>query len=185
MSIQRYRALLESNNETIAYLETDTLGYNGIDIEYLSTIYQDIYKKPTRIAWVGNLSNQLDSANLYQKVWGNNAKIMCPRYARFSLASKYIVNHTKQIYIDYSAYYSHNVSRRFELFNETECVPCVDALPILTNIGYGLSCNELCADKNYLDAKGSWAWDEISIEDAAPIGYSEVMYTFSSDTIFY
>lgn len=52
----------------------------------------------------------------------------------------------------------------------------IHPLPLLTAIGNGLGGGDYYGINT--DDVGTWAWNEISVEDEPPVEYTEVKYTF-------
>ena len=193
---QSYLAIIENNSDRTAYNcgiglnWHEDYGYN-----YLDTVCEDIYnnKTPSRMAWVGSLAYQLDPevidestgeilyesfiSTLHYDCWRRHYGFKETKRTDFTLDNKYIINHSKRIFIDFNHYYSQN-NIHGHLADYGDFDHCIHPLPILTNIGFGLGEHETCTDKNYIDAMGSWAWDEISIENNVPNGYTEITYLF-------
>ena len=90
--------------------------------------------------------------------------------SKLLLNGKFLVNHTKKVYLDCDAYQKRSIDKNGR---------CIHPLPILTAIGS----NELFhGDYQGINADvvGNWCWDTISVEDSIPVGYKPVEYTFQN-----
>ena len=135
-----------------------------------------IYKNPTRVIWVGDYANEGDevsdatSGNVtYDDVWSYGSdlnEVLKP--VEFDYRGKYLVNHTKGVYISFDKYLDGG--------NDHEIHP----LSILTCIGNGRGCGDY-EDGSNMDYVGTWAWDEIEITDDAPDGMEELDIVFNED----
>lgn len=125
-----------------------------------------IYKNPTNIAFVGDYADEIISKKEYDSVWGKSVKAETLRESGVSYNADYLVNHTKQIYIDLKAYR--------EICDRGSW--CVHPLPLLTAIGNGKGGGDY-SGLNESDI-GTWANDLISIEDKIPDDYYEEEYEF-------
>ena len=198
---QYYKAITKSNNRIKVYSRNVII--DGVP-EYtfakltehswwgnyaVEAVCKDIYQRQahTQLIWMGDYAttflsyfglkefnglNQAQIRKLFQRTWkekGDDVEIPA-----FSLAGKYIVNHTKGVYIDCDAYY-----KRCAMKSDGD-VWCMHPLPILTCIGNGLGGGDYYCptDDSTFDEVGAWAWDEISIEDTAPKDYAEAEITF-------
>lgn len=157
--------------------------------EFVNAVCLDVYKRKekNRIAWIGDYAksflthinaqsfnglNDKQIKELTDKCWNCTGNAVTPN--DFTLDDLFLVNHTKQEYIDCSAYYRNSVMGDGW---------CLHPLPILTCIGNGLG----CGDYNYPTAAstsefvGYWAWDEISIEDKPITNYTPLLPIFKEE----
>lgn len=144
---------------------------------FVSTICNKLLYNPMRVVWVGDYADDAGPTNgiqgnelkrIHKKAWdskGNDVK-EDKRY----LDGYYLVNHTKQTYIDCDEYKKESIDRYGW---------CMHPLPLLTAIGNGLGGGDY--DGINMQYIGSWANDLISIEDAAPDGYTEMHCAFRED----
>ena len=111
---------------------------------------------------------------LYLQTWGDDVDGTTTKCSDFSLEGKYLVNHTKQIYLDCDAYYERCKVKQYGDYW------CIHPLSLLTCIGNGMGGGDYRSpsDDSTYDEVGTWAWDEISIDDAIPEGYAETEITF-------
>lgn len=144
-----------------------------------------------RLAWVGDYAEEDEMKEItkgdvsYAMIWGDDSvgedkdygrapEIIFPLVKRFSYKGKYLLNHTKKVYMSFDEYTAaHNAHENAE--KDWELSP----FTILTAIGngrgggdYGGNCQEVV---------GTWAWDEIGIAKKIPDGYTKVLYPFHED----
>lgn len=183
---QYYRALVKKQNGRIdAYnryvIRNGERDYTPAKLTEHSWWYNDfvnavclaVYnrKEKNRIAWIGDYADtflayrQLKTFNglnnkqikrLTKRCWDCEGLDVEP--TDFTLDGLYLINHTKQEYIDCSAY--------FKTSNMNDGW-CFHPLPILTCIGNGLGGGDYSypTDDSTEEYVGYWAWDEISIAD--------------------
>jgi hypothetical protein len=133
---------------------------------------------PCRVAWVGdyaysadglNIPDGIDVAKLHEIAWGENSKTQEIHKDELYLDGKYLVNHTKKIYLNCDDYKLRS--------NDYGWV--IHPLPLLTAIGNGLGGGDYYGINK--DQVGGWAWCAISVEDDIPVGYKELKCTFRED----
>ena len=153
---QYYYAVIEINEQKVVYdrkvdgeytpakLTEHSWWRNPFVCSLTKLLYENL--TPCRVAWVGdyaysaddlNIPDGIDVAKLHEIAWGENSKTQEIHKDELYLDGKYLVNHTKKIYLNCDDYYGINT-----------------------------------------DDVGTWAWNEISVEDEPPVGYTEVKYTF-------
>lgn len=139
--------------------------------EFVNAVCLDVYqrKEKCRIAWIGDYAhtylrcydltsfnglNQRQIKRLSDRCWNCDGRAVKP--TDFTLNGLYLVNHTKEEYVNCSEYYNRNIM-------EDEW--CIHPLPLLTCIGNGLGGGDYNSptDDSTKDYVGAWAWDEISI----------------------
>lgn len=145
-------------------------------------------KEKRRVAWIGDYAesylNSIDKDNfnglkqkqidkLCERTWNCDGIAVNP--TDFTLDGKFIVNHTKQEYFAGTPYFENSCMRSQEYGDW-----CMHPLPLLTCIGNGLGGGDYHSPttdstEEYI---GTWAWDEISIEDKAPTDYTEIKPIF-------
>lgn len=154
--------------------------------EFVNAVCLDIYnsKAANRVAWIGDYAttyldcfdlkelNGLDKAKIYRlskRCWACDGKAV--ELTDFTLDGKYLINHTKKLYVDCSEYYADSVSS-----DEW----CIHPLPLLTCIGNGLGGGDYNSptDDSTEDYVGAWAWDEISIADKPVDAYFKAFPLF-------
>ena len=133
-----------------------------------------IYKNPTRVIWVGDYADEGDEVSdatsgdvTYDDVWSYGSDLNdVLKHVEFDYRGKYLVNHTKGVYISFDKYLDEN---------DQEIHP----LSILTCIGNGRGGGDY--EGINMDYVGTWAWDEIEIVDDAHDGMKELDIVFNED----
>ena len=133
-----------------------------------------IYKNPTRVIWVGDFATVGDEVSEatsgyvpHDDVWSYGSDLNdVLKHVEFDYHGKYLVNHTKGVYISFDKYLDEN---------DQEIHP----LSILTCIGNGRGGGDY--EGSNMDYVGTWAWDEIEIVDDAPGGMKELDIVFNED----
>lgn len=186
---QYYNALTERGGEIKSYdIRVEGGAYHGIkllehsywDNEFMKAMTADIYHNKTRVAWVGdyadyykfNRAEAPDPKTLFKYAWGM-FMIEPIRKQELSLDGKFLVNHTKKLYVDCTKYYALN---KYEWRHGQ--FECIHPLSLLTACGNGLGGGDYRNIYPDFESVGSWCWDEISVEDEAPKDYEETMYKF-------
>lgn len=172
--------------------------YNGVKLmehsywgnSFMQAITGDLYHHKARVAWVG------DYADDYK--WEDSDKKPNPRALSWlawggvgddpilpmediedngglTLEDKYLVNHSKKIYVSGNDYYELN---KFKWSDTDERFSCIHPLSLLTACGNGLGGGDYYEDNPDYNQVGSWCMDVISVEDEAPAGYTEETYNF-------
>ncbi len=179
----RYLIIDGKEEYTMAKLTEHSWFYN----DYVNTICNKIYntKNKVRIIWMGDYSNEfLDEhpktfnkyktkalLKLYEVCWNNKKdRTKSIQFIEFNLLNKYLVNHTKKLFIDCSKYLKNNVIDGW----------CLHPLPLLTCIGNGCGGGDYRgpSDDSDFELVGTWAWDKISILDSPPNDYLELSPIF-------
>lgn len=133
---------------------------------------KQIYQKPAKIAWVGDYYNETaEETALFNRAFAENEQeIRCTGI--FMLDDKYLVNHSKKIYIDLNAYKDMSFDNAFG--------ESTHPLPFLTACGNGRGGGDYYSPINDTFV-GAWALDTISIEDDIPKGYKKLNVWFTED----
>ncbi len=138
-----------------------------MDNLFVLAVANELYRKPHRLAWVGDeapLSDYLNNGmpEAAAKVLHSSLNLdhedltLC----KFTFANKVVINHSKRLFLDMGKFI-----REYEPTSKNLLCP----LPYLTAIGNGYREGGV----------GSWAWDVISIDDKPPIiGYDEYFVPF-------
>ncbi len=133
---------------------------------FVNTICHKIFKKPMKVAWVGDYSDT-DGFEFYADVWGESVKTTKLNEAQVCLDNKYLVNHTKKLYLDCNEYYKRSRDK-------DEWV--IHPLPLLTCVGNGNGGGDYDGtDMGYI---GTWCMDSVSVELKKPEGYLNITPTF-------
>lgn len=180
---QYYRPVLKQNGKVTVYNRNVDGEYTVAKLmkhswwnnDLLRAIGAKLYKKRGQLAWVGDYVDDEDLVKMnmtFEDVWGSEHKQVRGhglKSVKFIFDNKYLCNHTKEQYINLKEYYELAVEDGW----------CINPLSLLCAIGNGLGGGDFYSDTCiYKDDIGTWAWDEISIEDTAPADYSR------RDTIF-
>lgn len=136
------------------------------DNSFMRAIGSKIYKHHGQIAWVGDYSDYKEYRKLtrktfkdipYSKIWGKNTIPGVEIDASdFRFDNKFLCNHTKKQYVVLKLYYEQSDADGW----------CVNPLSLLCALGNGAGGGDYSG--SYNEVIGTWAWDEISIEDVAP-----------------
>jgi hypothetical protein len=131
------------------------------EIEYLLSPEGIFYKSP--IIWAGDYANDNGpvNSNLYHQIEEeeiNKYKQWMKKNKYENLPYKYIVNHTKKLYVD--------------KYNDDIIHP----LPILVNPSNGMGGGDYKGNNKIL--AGSWSYDIISMEEIIPEDYDELKCEF-------
>jgi len=159
--------------------------------QFVNALCEQIYNapKPTHVIWMGDYATQFECyweqdfngltkrkiRDYHKFVWDHQS----PKSVEgtdFTLSGKYLINHSKNEYINGSTYYENNVMEKLP----NGYGWCLHPLPILTCIGNGLGGGDYTyhTDDSTIDYIGSWAWDELEISDTAPDSYTELHLIF-------
>lgn len=186
---QYYKPVLKQDG-IIKVFSMDVIGddgWNGAklmehswwDNSFLRAIGSKLYKKRGQVSWVGDYSDYDSYKKLtrktfkevsYSKIWGNEA---LPEHSiepsEFRFDNKFICNHTKKKYLDLKYYYEDSDADGW----------CINPLSLLTALGNGAGGGDYAGD--FEDVVGTWAWDEISIEDIVPSDYCPIEIYFKEE----
>lgn len=168
--------------------------HSWIGNNFVNAVVSLINKKPCKVAWIGDYSNEYvgdvyeklpaeDFAIYYNAAWDEKDRYKLSskdfNHAETSLiddsvSGVYLVNHTQHIYLDLGEYIAMNICKSGDWEGY-----CVNPLPLLTACGNGRG----GGDYNYhakvgIEDVGTWAFDVIEFTDEAPDGYENVMYEF-------
>lgn len=200
---QYYRPLLiNKDGEMLTAVSHDfdcgikLMEHSWIGNNFVNAVLHEIEDKPTRVVWLGDYADDYvregcnlgggfitkvsDFLSWFEKTWGDtkSVKILPGDTPPFNLDLEsdghYLVNVTKQCYIDLGQYIkSNSASNKFEP-NDTWCI---NPLPLLTCLGNGLGGGDYRGEIGKDDV-GSWAFDEIYITYLRPGKLEEVEYFF-------
>jgi hypothetical protein len=155
-----------------------------------------IYNSPKRVAWIGDYAEEAyetcgeaythimpleEFHKYYDAVWNeDNEGLPSNHFSSrdltllgFDAKGMFLVNHTKQVYIDIAAYIHDNTVKGGDWDGW-----CANPLPLLTACGNGRSGGDFCNGRVGYDDVGIWAFDCLEYTDQAPTGYTEVKYYF-------
>lgn len=174
---QYYKVLMGKDEKiTICHRMTDGIYVTAKLMEdawwkdrYVASITEMLYKNTSRVAWVGDFIDASDfptGCKHLSNTYALNVKSKDIDGDELYLDGKCLVNHTKKVYLNCDDYKLRS--------NNCGCV--IHPLPLLTAIGNGLGGGDYYGINT--DDVGTWAWNEISVENKPPVGYTEVKYTF-------
>lgn len=200
---QYYRPLMifEDGKERSAYSHVFNNGlklmeHSWIGNNFVNAVLHEIEDRPARVAWMGDYANDAvkDNCNFgdgyitsvesflkkYKSVWGEYRSVQdipseTPQYKLdTNCAGCYLVNATKQCYIDMEEYVAENsISGKYG----EDGVWCVNPFPLLTCIGNGMGGGDYRGEVGMEDV-GSWAFDKVYITYLRPGRYEKVCYRF-------
>lgn len=167
------------------YTGIKLLEHSYVGNDTMNAVSNLIFHNPHKIAWVGDYSNDDERADvelrqmLHSACWGGKyEEHSWDMYEGDTSKWKYLVNHTKHLYIDMEKY-AKNSAQKETLNDGTPIV--IHPLSLLTAIGNGMGGGDYYGTHPNYNETGSWAWDEISIEDKIPDGYLEYSVIFRED----
>lgn len=133
---------------TMAKLTEHSWYLNGM----VNAIAEQLYGRPSRIAWVGDYA---EDSELYRLAWPENGKYEPLHSTEFTLNGRYIVNHDKKLILDCWKYLCDCIKRS----ENPDWI--LHPLPLLVAMGNG------CGGGDYrgtnADLVGCWAWDTLEI----------------------
>ncbi len=182
------RKVIENGEEH--YTMAKLLEHSWWENPFVNAIAETIYNDASRrVVWLGDYSDEFmedypDGFNGISKnrvcqwhniVWGEHSRDKAIETTDFTLDNKFLINHTKKIFIDCSEYFKRSVTKKW---NDDGW--CIHPLPLLTCIGNGCGGGDyrFATEDSTVDMVGTWAFDEIGIEDEKPTDYTEVFPTF-------
>ena len=166
--------------------------HSWVGNNFVNAVLSHIKDNPMRVAWVGDYSDSVDITTFgngfitgkrsflhyYRKAWGDKSKAPLVDGAelfplRTNHAAFFLVNNTKNCYIDLQHYVEQN-----SVFYGNDTEPwCVNPLPLLTCIGNGQGGGDYFETLGAGDV-GTWAFDEIYITEEKPAGMAEATFAF-------
>lgn len=160
------------------------MGHSWWCNNFVNRIVGVLYKNPMRVAWVGFCSDNnpiVLKNNLKEIAWKKCWELLDIEKALptgMRLDNLFILNHSKKEYLDCPLYlYKENHLKEYSLAVRQDMIASIiHPLPLLTAAG----------NENYpgdyvgqnMDDVGVWCWDEISVDDFVPDGYSEKHFYF-------
>ena len=126
--------------------------------EMCNAIAEQIYHRPSRIAWVGDYANEDgDNLTLYKHAWPKNDKYEPLHKTEFTLNGRFIVNHDKKLFLDCWWFLAHCI------MESTDYDWIMHPLPLLVALGNGRGGGDYRGIN--ADMVGCWAWDTLEIVD--------------------
>ena len=162
------------------YVGIKLMEHSWIHNKFMDSMSMYIYKNPTKVAWVGDYANDFKWEHpewkvaprvLHRIAWGYNRQEEMP-YSKFDYEGKFLVNHSCKIAL------------RFDDYSKTSTDKdgwCIHPLSLLTACGNGLGGGDFYNEYIGASDVGLWCYDEISIEDELPEGYSLEEYCFKEE----
>lgn len=174
--------------------------HSWIGNELVNAVYSRILKRPRRIAWIGDYSQEdyeacaeaytkhfslEDFIKYYSQAWSNEDEIDSippSMYAQEDLElindktqGMYLVNHDQKKYLDLGSYIERCIVKEGNWQGW-----CVNPLPLLTACGNGRGGGDFYSNDTNIGygEVGIWAFDELELTDAIPDSYQECTYTF-------
>lgn len=146
--------------------------HSYVDAPFVFYVKYSLLSRPARVVWAGDYADNEKGkdANLYDlAAYKKPVKRTIPVCFAYRLVNqmRYLVNHTKQVYIDYKE------------LKPNKYGYVLDPLPLFTAEGNGRGGGDYCGENE--ERIGEWARDLISIESAIPEGYTKVECPFSKD----
>ena len=157
----------------------------------VNAITEKIYyaDKPVQVIWMGDYATDFiqkgetfngltynDICKYHNRCWSEKSRKRAIKTTEFTLDDKFLVNHTKEIYIDCTKYFKTNAMKsKYDGFEW-----CIHPLPLLTCIGNDLGGGDYRypTDDSTIDLVGTWAFDKISIQDDLIPFYKEITPVF-------
>lgn len=159
------------------YTMAKLLEHSYMGNRLMKAICKLLYKNKCKVAWVGDYSEPEELINLgIPSIIANNissAKGVGLNSVEFDYKGKYLVNHTKGIYMSFDKYLNDEI-------NTSNPYAIIHPLSLLTAVGNGRGGGDYTAAMN-LDLVGTWAWNEIEITDEVSPDYSEVIIAFNEE----
>ena len=173
------------------YTMAKLMEHSWIGNHFVDTMCAKIYKTAStvRVVWMGDYGDTIfrygknenitlteqEIVRLYDRCWDENVKTKAIRKADFDFHNKFLINHTQKLYIDLNEYYEKSV-----MHTKYGDDWCIHPLPLLTCIGNGLGGGDYHAPTANSDKElvGTWAWDEITIDDEPNPNYTKICPIF-------
>lgn len=166
--------------------------HSWVGNDFVNAVLQNLDGTPQRLAWVGDyadsvvddeccfsdafITDRKDFMRLYESLWSDGSEPIAKidkKLPQYKLSNEeadcFIVNVTRNCYIDMEKYVAKNKKKDGEYFW------CINPLPLLTSIGNGQGGGDYRGDDPEV---GSWAFDKIYITALRPGKMEEVMYYF-------
>lgn len=165
--------------------------HSWIRNDFMSVIAKKIYKKPTRVIWVGDYSENEELQALNPKFNLDNTYnskkargVVSKRINNDILKDKFLVNHDKKVYIDLNRYSL--IAEEFNKGIDDYWKGWVlNPISLLTAVGNNRGGGDYY-DSEYttcFDSVGTWAYNLISVEDKAPVDYTEEKHIIFTERV--
>lgn len=166
---QYYRVAVKPRNQGITVNVRKEFGGNYVGLKLMEHAYLRnglcksvgamLSRGPCRVAWVGDYAEDDELKGLtngelpYGAVWNENDGQSCLDDVDFHFTGKFLVNHTKGLYLSFDEH--------SEKSGQDIC-----PFALLTAVGNGRGGGDYCGTSQ--DLVGSWCWDELSIVEEEP-----------------
>ena len=149
------------------YIMAKLMEHSWYNNPFVNAIAKMIYKAPAQIAWVGDYADD-DDPKIYDMAYSEGVEHRkdLTYDGEFDLDNKYLLDHTKKLYVDCSEYK-----------DKAKDEWIIHPLSLLTAVGNGLGGGDYRGGK-CKDKVGSWRMDLISIEDEPPMSYAKLNVFF-------
>ncbi len=145
-------------NEGAKLMEHSYLNTNIMNtVEFLLGSNSQFYK--SRVVWAGDYADNEDSYECPENLYRLSDNYSSFRLYHENQKYKYIVNHTKKLYVD-----------------KIKSTNSIHPLPLLISEGNGLGGGDYRSSNEELC--GTWARNVISMENEIPDGYNELLCNF-------
>lgn len=179
---QYYNAVLKINGETqvfTTYVDGEfvfakLMEHSYWENSFVLAIASKFWRTKGQLAWVGDYADEDDFnwnkefENVHSDIARNDLS-----YNGFRLEGKYLINHTKKIFIDLDEYK--------ELLKTEEWI--VNPLSLLTAVGNGKGGGDFGKEQVGAKMVGSWTWDIIELTDQDLYDWKYNMKTRSYDNV--
>lgn len=163
------------------YTMAKLMEHSYVDNQFVDAITEELINNGSaQIAWVGDYADLPKEYKKYNP-WKRNGRVI--KYitpaANHVLSGKYIINLTKNQYINFDEYYEANHWKETWTDydgNKHESIWCIHPLPLLTACGNGLGGGDYRG--SCMEIVGAWAFDQISISPTLPRGCKQIRPTF-------
>ena len=163
----------------------------------VNAIAEKIYncEKSVQLIWMGDYADSFiekgetfngltyaDIRKYHKRCWGDKSKKHAVTETEFTLDGKFLINETKEVYIDCSKYF-----KKCAVKDANGIEWCMHPLPILTCIGNDLGGGDYRypTQDSTMELVGSWAFDKISIDDDLIPFYDEITPIFKEEAMIY
>lgn len=150
-------------NNGYKLMEHSYIGNNFVSVVESLLCAEGMFYK-CRLVWAGDYADEeADGNNLYSTALESESKQSVGLAKADMSAYRYIVNHTKKLYVDKNLEFSGNIH----------------PLPLLTAEGNGRGGGDYSGASE--DLVGTWARDVISLEKDLPVGFKELECPFGEE----
>ena len=176
---QYYRIYFEKNDGSCDVwrpnvAEKNFNGHKLMEFSWCGDLFADsivmaVYRNPMRVATIGDYAlegNEQLIGKAYKRAWNSDISHGIHAFTT-SLDDRYVVNHTKKIFVDFNEYKENS---------KTESGRVIHPIPLLTVAGNGRGGGDYCG--SCMEEVGTWCMDVISVEDFPPDEYEKISVQF-------